>query len=133
MILKKQILYIACLLSLSFVLFTSVTLAEDSRRTCFKVDNMSCGYCIAKINNKLKTFDGYVDILVNLDQGLVMVDHRQDLTDSQIAEAVTSIGYPARVAFASEYDQQATISSNSPGWRAGSDSFLAKLMGFFEN
>ena len=129
--LEKKIFKIAVPLFMLFILLGSIAGAEDSRRTCFKVDNMSCGYCIAKINNKLKTYDGYVDILVNLDQGLVIVDHRQDLTDSQITEAVTSIGYPARVAFASEYDQQATISSDSPGWRAGSDSFLAKLLRIF--
>ena len=131
--LEKKIFKIAGPLFMLFILISSFAGAEDSQRTFFKVDNMSCGYCIAKINNKLKTFDGFVDILVNLDQGLVIVDHRQDLTDIQTAEAVTSIGYPARVAIASEYDQQATISSDSPGWRAGSDSFLAKLMGIFKN
>ncbi len=130
---EKKIFKIAGPLFILFIFISSFAAAEDSRRTCFKVDNMSCGYCIAKINNKLKTFDGVVDILVNLDQGLVIVDHRQDLTDSQIAEAVTSIGYPARVAVASEYDPEAMITSDSPGWRAGSDSFLAKLMGFFKN
>lgn len=120
-------LIVACLLFISFIFFSAPTWAEDSRRTFFKVNNLSCGACIGRIHAKLKTFDGYIRMLSNIDKGLVAVDHRQNLTDSEISEALTSIGYPAKVASESEYDQQRSISSKSPGWRSPSDGFFARF------
>ena len=129
--LGKKILIIACLLSMSIIFFSAHTRAEDSRRTVFKVSNISCGVCIGKINTKLKTFDGYISMLANIDKGLVAVDHSQNLTESEISEAITSKGYPAKVASASEYDQKELVSSDSPGWRSPSTGFVAWFLGIF--
>jgi len=119
---------IACLLFISIIFFSTLTLAEDSRRTVFKVNNLSCGVCIGKINTKLKTFDGYIGMLANIKKGLVAVDHRQNLIDSKISDAITSIGYPAKVASESEYDQQKSVSSESRGWRSPSEGFFGKIL-----
>jgi hypothetical protein len=62
-------------LSISFIFFSAPAWAEDSRRTFFKVNNLSCGVCIGKINAKLKTFEGYIRMMANIDKGLVAVDH----------------------------------------------------------
>jgi copper chaperone CopZ len=129
--LGNKSLIIACLLIMSFIFFNAFAWAEDSRRTFFKVNNLSCGICIGKINTKLQTFDGYLKMLANIDKGLVVVDHRQNLTDSEISEAITSIGYPAKKASESEYDQQRSLSSESPGWRDPSDGFFARIFGIF--
>ena len=126
---KKSIT--VCLLFISFSFFSALTWAEDSRRTFFKVSNLSCGACTGKIDAKLKTFEGYIGMLANIDKGLVAVDHRQSLTDSEISGAITSIGYPARVASESEYDQQRSISSESPGWISPNDGFFARLLKIF--
>ena len=131
MMLGTKKLIAACLLFISFIFFSALTGAEDSQRTFFKVNNLSCGACTAKIDAKLKTFDGYIAMLVNLDKGLVAVNHRQSLTDSEISEAITSTGYPARVASESEYDQQESISSESPGWISPNDGFFARLLKIF--
>lgn len=92
MMLGIKNLIVACLLFISFIFFSALTWAEDSRRTFFKVNNLSCGSCAIKINTKLKTFDGYIRMLANIDKRLVAVDHRQNLTDGKISEAITSIG-----------------------------------------
>jgi copper chaperone CopZ len=129
--LGKKSLITACLLFISIIIFSALIWADDSSRTFFKVNNLSCGFCITKINTKLKTFDGYIRMLANFDKGLVAVDHRQNLTDSEISEAITSIGYPAKVASESEYDQQRSLSSKAPGWTSPTDGFFNRLLGIF--
>jgi copper chaperone CopZ len=129
--LGEKKLLIPCLLIIALIFFCTPTWAEDSRRTFFKVGNLSCGVCLGKIDAKLKIFDGYISMLANFDKGLVAVDHQQNLTDSEISEAITSIGYPAKVASESEYDQHSSISSESPGWRSPSDGFLSRILEIF--
>ncbi|CAB1065390.1 hypothetical protein D1BOALGB6SA_10187 [Olavius sp. associated proteobacterium Delta 1] len=128
---KTKNLIAACLLSISFIFFSVLSWAEDSGRTFFKVNNLSCGACLVKINAKLKNFDGYIGMLANIDKRLVAVDHEQSLTDSEISEAITSIGYPAKMASESEYNQQRSISSESPGWKSPNDGFFARLLEIF--
>lgn len=131
MISGAKILRIACLLFIWFIFFSAPAWAEDLRRTVFKVNNLSCGVCVGKINAKLKTFEGYIRMLSNIDKGLVAVDHRQNLGDSKISEAITSLGYPAKVASEYEYDQHRSVTSESPGWRSPSDSILSRILGIF--
>ena len=131
MVSKTKKLIAACLLIVSILFFSTLTWAKDSRRTVFKVSNLSCGACTGKIDAKLKTYEGYIGMLANIDKGLVVVDHGQSLTNKQIAEAITSIGYPAKVASESEYDLPESISSESPGWISPKDGFFARLFKLF--
>ena len=129
--LRKKSLILTCLLYISLIFSSAPACAEESYRTIFKVDNLSCGGCVGKINGKLKKFDGYIGMLANFDKGLVAVDHRQNLKDREISDAITSLGYPAKVASDSEYDQQRLISSESSGWRSPSDGFFARFLRVF--
>ena len=122
---------VACVLFISIIFFNAFAWAEDLRRTFFKVNNLSCGACIGKIDTKLKTFEGYIRMLANLDEGLVAVDHRQNLSDSEISGAITSLGYPARKASVSEHDQQRSPLSESAGWKSPSDGFFTRLLRVF--
>ena len=129
--LGNKSLIIACLLIMSFIFFNAFAWAEDSRRTFFKVNNLSCGICIGKINTKLQTFDGYLKMLANIDKGLVVVDHRQNLTDSEISEAITSIGYPAK-----KHPNLSTINrdpylQNLPDGETHPMVFFARILGIF--
>lgn len=121
----------ACLLIISILFFNTLAWAEDTRRTVFKVSNLSCGTCAGKIDAKLKAFEGYIGMLANIDKGLVAVDHRQSLTDGDISEAITSLGYPTRVVSESEYNQSESISSESPGWISPNDGFFVRLFKLF--
>ena len=83
------------------------------------------------IRSLQQTAGGYIRVLANTDKGLVAVDHKQNLTDSEISEAITYIGYPAKVASESEVVQPKAITSESPGWRSPPDGFFAKLLRIF--
>ena len=129
--LGEKSLILTCLLYISLIFCSVPACAEESYRTIFKVDNLSCGGCVGKINAKLKKFDGYIGMLANFDKGLVAVDHRQNLSESEISDAITSLGYPAKVASESEQDQQGSLSSELPGWKSPSDGFFARILGIF--
>ena len=129
--LGNKSMILPCLLFISLLFIDTLCLADDSCRTVFKVSNLSCGGCISKINAELKKHDGYIGVKVNFDNGLVAVDHRQNLTDHEIRKAITSLGYPAKVAPETEYNQQELLSSEPPGWKSPSDSFWGKILGIF--
>ena len=126
---KKLVIF--GLIFIALVFFCARSRAGDSFRTVFKVRNLSCGACLGKIENRLKTFDGYIGMLANFDLGLVVVDHRDNLTGNQIAVAITSSGYPAKVASESESAQYSTVSSESTGWKSPEDGVFAWIMGLF--
>ena len=128
-LLKKKSLIITCILFIPLILSDSHGWAEDSNQTVFKVNNLSCGGCVSKINTKLKTLDGYIRMLANFDEGLVAVDHSKNLKDREISDAITSLGYPAKTASESEYDQHEPLSSESPGWKSPSDGFWDRILG----
>jgi len=129
--LKNIVLLIAGMLISALLFFSPPSSAEESHRTIFKVGNLSCGACIGKINAKLKSFEGYISLLANTDQGLVLIDHRQYLTDGKIAEAITALGYPAQAASATEFDRHSSVSSESPGWRSPTSSFFSRILEIF--
>ncbi len=131
MLFKKKILIIICHLLVSLLLFGSQSHAEESLRTLYNVSNMSCGSCVIKIDHKLKSFEGYVGLLANVKKGLVAVDHKPALTDEEITEAMTAIGYPAEAAADDEIEQLYALSSESPGWRSPSKGLMAKIIKFF--
>jgi len=72
-------------------------LDKTVKRTIMKVDKLTCGSCLAAINQKLNTFDGIIGLGADLRRGLVGVDHAKTLESKKIAEAITSIGYPAKI------------------------------------
>ncbi len=128
--LKKTYLIYGLLL-IFFNLFSLSARAEDSFRSFFIVENISCSSCIRKIDAKLKTLAGYHGMLTNIEKKMVIVDHKKNLSDTDIASAITSIGKPARLALETEYDGQKIFSKDSAGWRSPSDGFVAKLIKIF--
>ena len=127
---KKSVL-MSSFLFVFFIIFNLSAGAEDSLRSVFIVDNISCGSCIRKIDAKLKILKGYRGMLANIDKKMVIVDHKTILRDVEITVAMTSIGKPARLALKSEYDRQKTVSMESKGWRSPSDGFIAKILKIF--
>ena len=130
--LRNKGLRITCLLFIALIFFEAPCLAEDSHTTVFKVSNLSCGGCVRKINAELEKHDGYIEMKANFDKGLVAVDHEQNLTGHEISKAITSLGYPAKVASKSEYDQKELLSSEPPGWKNPSDGFWGRILGIFK-
>ena len=131
MVSGKNNFKISCLILTALFFFCAQSRAGESFRTVYKVRNLSCGACVGKIDTKLKDYDGYMSMLANIDLGLVVVDHRDNLTGGQIAEAITSLGYPAEEATRSESDQCKSVSGKSSGWKSPEDGSFAWIKGLF--
>jgi copper chaperone CopZ len=70
---------------------------ENALETTLQVSRLSCGSCLATIEGELRRFDGMLGMRADLAQGLVTVSHTDEFQPQEIAETVTSAGYPARV------------------------------------
>lgn len=80
-------------------LLTTRLLADTSlAMTELKVQNMTCGSCVATITEALETVDGIesIDVSVTTGRSKVVFDPDQIGAD-KIAEMVTAVGFPAEV------------------------------------
>jgi len=71
--------------------------AQGLKRTTLEVSNLSCGYCLSRIDAKLSEFQAYAGMDADLRQGVVVVEHQSSLEGEKIASAITELGYPAKV------------------------------------
>lgn len=106
---KKKIGLAVGLLVAAVVLSISLVTAKNGRldtpdieQTTFQVSNLSCGSCLATIEEELRKYEGMVEMSADLGLGLVTVGHTSELGGPQIAEAITLAGYPARYVTADE-------------------------------
>ncbi|GAB4164415.1 MAG: hypothetical protein Tsb0017_02410 [Geothermobacteraceae bacterium] len=64
----------------------------------YRVDKLSCGSCVQKINDVLVQLDGIGAVEVDLASGRCRVEYDPGQTDATaIAETISAAGYPARV------------------------------------
>ena len=127
---KKIILFITHIL-VFLVLISSHSHAEDLKRTVYKVSNISCGACVIKIDTRLRKSEGYIGLLVNIKEGLVVVEHDSALERREIIRAMTTIGYPTRALETAEVASLESVSSESPGWRSPSKGLIASIIRYF--
>lgn len=71
--------------------------AAEATRTIMKVQNLSCGSCLSKINAELQGLEGMINMDADLRQGLVIVDHKAPLASKTVAFVISDLGYPATV------------------------------------
>ena len=100
---------------LIILLLAAAANADSVQRTVLRVENMTCGYCLSRINNKLSDFEGMMGMRANLRQGIVTVDHRFSLEGGEIVGAITSLGYPASIMAQSEVDEKQAFSALTAG------------------
>jgi copper chaperone CopZ len=82
------------------VLFATLpldALAAGLNRTILEVKSLNCGFCLSKINAALADLDGFAGMSADLYQREVVIDHQPTLSGSDLSEAVTALGYPAKV------------------------------------
>jgi len=60
-----------------------------------KIDGMSCGHCVAAVENSLKAISGVKSVMVDLDSGSAIVEGAVDI--QVLISAVEQEGYEARV------------------------------------
>ncbi len=88
-------------LSITFVVAGNRRIAAgDVSETTLQVSNLSCGSCLQTIESELRKYPGTVGMTADLATGLVTVKHTAELSGERLAELVTQVGYPARVAAA---------------------------------
>ena len=99
---KNEIVLTTAVVLMTLALIVSEVMAVDTTRSTFKVENLSCGSCLSKINYQLQGLDGMVSMDADLWKGLVMVDHKEPLTGEEIASIISDLGYPATLLDESE-------------------------------
>ena len=96
----------------------------DATRTIMRVQNLSCGSCLSKINAELQGIGGMIDMDADLRQGLVMVDHKTPLTAKTVAFVISDLGYPATILSNTavkidDTQQPVQRQANTPGYGCG--------------
>jgi copper chaperone CopZ len=61
----------------------------------FTVPNISCGHCVATIQNELRELDGVVKVEGDPQNKTATVEWNAPATESQIKSKLSEIGYPA--------------------------------------
>ncbi|MFV0308667.1 MAG: heavy-metal-associated domain-containing protein [Desertimonas sp.] len=59
----------------------------------FVVTGMTCGHCVAAVNEELTKLPGVTDVDVQLDGGAVTIRSDQPLDDEAVRAAVDEAGY----------------------------------------
>jgi len=82
-------------------------ITDNISKAVLRVDGMSCSGCIYTIKSSLSGYTGVHDVLVNISDGQAEVYYdRTQLKDvNQIADAITTSGYPAKVTEVLSADQ----------------------------
>jgi copper chaperone CopZ len=97
--------YLAAAFALALVFGAALVVAQadtekeaapaEVQRAVFKVDNLTCGACLSKINSALEPVDGFYGMGANLLRKRVAVDFTAPLAPENIGEIITNLGYPA--------------------------------------
>lgn len=62
-------------------------------KTVLKIEGMSCEHCVRHVRDALLGLEGVTDAEVSLDGGFAAVEHSEDVTAAEMAEAVKDAGY----------------------------------------
>ncbi len=74
-------------------------ITDNISKVILRVNGMSCSGCIYSIKSSLSGIDGVQDVLVNVAYGRTEVyyDNRKLVDVNEVADAISSSGYPAKV------------------------------------
>jgi len=93
---RSQFLIFIGLLVTACIFIGINSFAASLKQTTFEVSNLSCGSCLSRIDETLKSYTGYSKLGADLRQGIVVVEHESSLKEQTIAKAISDIGYPAK-------------------------------------
>ena len=65
--------------------------------TTLKVDDMSCGHCVATVQNALEQVDGVESVQVTLDDKTARISHRGEIDTFALLNAVRAAGFTPEV------------------------------------
>jgi copper chaperone CopZ len=61
--------------------------------TILKVPDMSCGHCVATVENALEQVDGVEGVEISLDTKIVRISHFGTMDPFALSEAIESVGF----------------------------------------
>lgn len=59
-----------------------------------KVENMTCGHCVSRVTEAVKSVDPDAKVIVDLPSKLVRIDSMKNIED--LSNAMEEAGYPAQ-------------------------------------
>ncbi|MGL4484339.1 MAG: copper ion binding protein [Anaerovoracaceae bacterium] len=62
-------------------------------KTILKVEGMSCSHCEAAVKNAVSEINGVKEVIVNLAEKTVSVDHNETAQKAEIIDAIEEQGY----------------------------------------
>lgn len=69
-----------------------------SNHVTLKVEGMTCGHCVGRVQKALDAATGVISAKVNLDSGTAVISYGADTDIAKLAEVVSESGYPAQAA-----------------------------------
>ncbi|MDZ4660202.1 MAG: heavy-metal-associated domain-containing protein [Pseudomonadota bacterium] len=82
----------------TLLLFASVANSEASlsKKSCYKVEGMTCAACTTTTKASIKKLDGILDVKVSLDaKSATVIFDSSKTTETKIKERIDFIGYKA--------------------------------------
>ena len=69
-----------------------------SNQVTLKVEGMTCGHCVGRVQKALDAAPGVISAKVDLDSGTAEISYGVETDIAKLAEIVTESGYPAQAA-----------------------------------
>lgn len=131
---KSQIKLVALIVGALFVLTASIVTAQKSEvkklsRAVIKIDTLTCGACFSTISAGLDPLEGYSGMGANLFRKLIAVDFQAPLTQDQITQKLTEVGYPGKIEYVdaiSEKESFAYLEARQAGFSGGGGAGCAR-------
>lgn len=57
------------------------------------IEGMSCGHCVAHVEEALKELDGIASVSVSLEEKSAVIEVTKSIDDEQLKEAIEDAGY----------------------------------------
>lgn len=67
-------------------------------KVTLKVEGMTCGHCVGRVQKALDAAPGVIEASVDLDSGTAEISFGAETDIGKLAEIVTESGYPAQAA-----------------------------------
>ena len=71
---------------------------STGRKVTLKVEGMSCGHCVGRVQKALDAAPGVIEATVDLESGTAEVRFDNGTNAVALAEVITEAGYPAQAA-----------------------------------
>ena len=71
---------------------------DAKNKVTLKVEGMSCGHCVGRVQKALAEAPGVFEVSVDLDSGTAIISYGVGTDSDKLAEIVMQTGYTARAA-----------------------------------